>query len=118
MLLKMVQDHVDALQKGDTSWLKNNFSEKYSYTNPIGMITDKTDAVNMLNSGAIKLESTTLEEEVAHIYGDAGIVTDLSTIKGHIGNMDISGKYRYLYVFIKQHGRWQIVAEQGTAVRQ
>jgi ketosteroid isomerase-like protein len=118
VLLKMVHDHLDALQKGDTSWIKYNFNDQYTYTSPVGMVINKTAAINMLGSGAIKLESGTTEDLVVYVYGDAGIVTELSIIKGSIGNMDISGKYRYLYVFSKQSGRWQIVAEQGTSVRQ
>jgi ketosteroid isomerase-like protein len=117
ILLKMVQGHIDALQKGDTSWLKLNFSEGYTYINPLGMIISKAAAIHVLGSGAITLESSTQEEMVAHVYGDGGIVTEMSTIKGHIGNMDIGGKYRYLYVFANIQGRWQIVAEQGTSIR-
>lgn len=117
LLLKMVQSHIDALQKGDTAWLKHNFSEGYTYINPLGMVFDKAASIHVLGSGAITLESSTLEETKAYTFGDAGLVTDLSTVKGHIGNMDISGKYRYLYVFANLQGRWQIVAEQGTSVR-
>jgi hypothetical protein len=116
ILLKMVSDHVDALQKGDTSWLKNNFSNQYTYTNPLGMVINKSDAIHVLASGAIKIDSTTEENKAARVYGDCGIVTELSTIKGHVGPMDISGVYRYLYVFAKSNGKWQIVAEQGTPV--
>jgi ketosteroid isomerase-like protein len=118
LLIRMVQGHSDALQKGDTSWLRNNFNDSYTYTNPLGMFINKDAAIHVLGSGAIKLESSLTEEIVAHVYGDCGIVTDVNTIKGSIGNMDISGKYRYLYVFANLNGRWQIVAEQGTSVRQ
>jgi hypothetical protein len=116
MLLKMVQDHVYALKNGDTSWLKNNFSNQYTYINPFGMVTNKADAIRVLASGAIKIESSNYENIVAQVYGDCGIVTELSTISAHVGTMDISGVYRFLYVFSKTNGKWQIVAEQGTPV--
>jgi Domain of unknown function (DUF4440) len=117
MLIKLVQGHSVALQKGDTAWLKYNFNDQYTYTNPLGMFISKAAAIHVLGSGAIKLESSTIEELMAHAYGDCGTVTEINTIKGSIGTMDISGKYRYLYVFAKIDGRWQIVAEQGTGVR-
>jgi hypothetical protein len=116
MILKMAQEHEDAVLKNSTSWIVHNFYEKYFYISPLGAVSNKADVIKMMNSGIMKLESSRIDEKTVNVYGDAGIVTVLSTIKCFIGNQNISGQYRNMYVFAKQNGRWQIVAQTGSYV--
>jgi ketosteroid isomerase-like protein len=48
------------------------------------------------------------------VYGNTAVVTYGSTDKGTYKGKDLSGKYRWMDVFVKHKGRWQLVAGQGT----
>ena len=48
------------------------------------------------------------------LYGDSAVLTGRTDIKGKEKSQDISGAYRWLRVYVKRDGRWQVVAEQVT----
>ena len=52
------------------------------------------------------------------VYGKTAVVTGLSTIKGTYQKKDISGKYRFIDVFVKKKKKseWKVVATQVTAI--
>ncbi|HEX4945347.1 MAG TPA: nuclear transport factor 2 family protein [Blastocatellia bacterium] len=50
------------------------------------------------------------------VYGDTAVVTYISTWKRTTAGQEMSGQSRFIHVLVKQHGRWQIVSTQGTAV--
>jgi hypothetical protein len=117
-LMKIMQAHNDAILQGNSTWLSQNLYDKYFYISPVGNISTKDEVIKLFKSGMIKLESMNITDMKSFIYGDGGMVTELSTIKCRVGDLDISGQYRYLFVFAKSNGHWQIVAETGTYVRQ
>lgn len=44
------------------------------------------------------------------------MVTYTSADKGTYDGRDITGTYRWMDVFVKRDGQWQLMAEQGTEV--
>jgi len=112
ILIQKLHEHVEALQNGNISWLEENFSDRYFFINPTGSVASKSETVALLKSGAIELKSVNIHDEILNVFGEAAVVSVVNTVNCLINNIDISGKYRYTYFFVKQGGRWQIVAEQ------
>jgi ketosteroid isomerase-like protein len=51
------------------------------------------------------------------LYGDTGIVVGEGRIKAHQGNSNLlGGKFVWTDTFVKQGGRWKVVASQITPV--
>ncbi len=71
-------------------------------------------------AGNIKFETMNLDEMSVRMAGkDTAVVTGRATIKGNLkSGMDISGQYRFTDVWVKQEGRWQLMAWQATKVAQ
>ena len=44
------------------------------------------------------------------------LATETSSIKAHRGNLDMSGQYRSVRVFVKREGKWQQVLLQRTKI--
>lgn len=51
------------------------------------------------------------------VYGDVAVMTDHTTVKGTDKGRPFGGDFRFVRIFVKKHGKWQIVLIQGTPVR-
>jgi ketosteroid isomerase-like protein len=51
------------------------------------------------------------------LYGDTALVTGRSTIKGKDQQGAIDQQQRWIRVFLRQDGRWQLVHFQATRVQ-
>jgi ketosteroid isomerase-like protein len=47
---------------------------------------------------------------------DMAVVAYRSTDKGTYKGKDVTGEYRWLDVFVKRDGKWQIAIDQGTQI--
>ena len=117
-LIRIEDEMVDALIKGDPAANERYLADAYIFTGPNGIIGNKTEGIAALKSGDLKFVSSKLDDMKVQIYGDAASVTYGTTDKGQYKGNDVSGKYRWTDVFVKQGGQWRMVATQGTRLAQ
>lgn len=115
-LMKIEQELLDALLKGDPSAAKKYVSDTFVFTAPDGEMQTKAQFIADLTSGALKFESSTNSEMKVQSYDNAAVVTYRSKDKGSYKGKDISGNYRWTDFFVNKDGRWQLVAGHGTAL--
>jgi ketosteroid isomerase-like protein len=89
-----------------------------TFTGPDGILSDKAGFVADLKSGELKVQSSKLDDMKVQVYGDMAVVTYGSTDKSTYKGKDVSGRYRWMDVFVNRDGRWKIVAGQGTRLGQ
>jgi ketosteroid isomerase-like protein len=115
-LLYMEMEWADAVKKRDLAWLERHYAEAYRYTTPDGALNDKrTDIEDTKNT---TFDSMELSDMNVTVNGDTAVITGINTLKGKYKNQDISGRYRFTDIFVKQNGAWKILASQGTRVAQ
>lgn len=112
--MKIEQNLVAALVKGDASAVERNMASTCLFTGPDGGRQTKAEMVADMKTGALKMKSSKNDGMKVQVYGDAAVVTYRSTDNGTYEGRDISGQYNWMDVFTKQNDRWQIVATQGT----
>jgi ketosteroid isomerase-like protein len=70
-----------------------------------------------IKSGTLKLESSTMSDMKVQVAGhDMAVMVYRSTDKGTYKGKDVTGEYRWLDVFVKRDGKWQIAIDQGTQI--
>ena len=116
-IMRIEQEMLAALLKGNTSPSERYLADNYVFTGPDGLSMGKAQSIEDLKSGNLKLEAASLDNSKVQVYGDTAIVTYSSNDKGTYKGKDISGKTRWTDVFVKQKGRWTIVASHGSPVR-
>lgn len=89
-----------------------------------GSTGTKDDEVKTIESGSITADSyeivdpkvTVIDADSAFITGRGVIKNGKNVVPGQKKPIDISGEYRFLDVYAKRDGRWQVVASQTTKI--
>lgn len=116
-LAKIEQDTLAALLKRDVAAFGKHFADDAVLTTPDGALQTKAELLADVKSGALVLESSTISEMKTKVHGDAAVVTYITTDKGKYKGQDISGRFRWTDVFVRQGGSWRLVAGHGTPIQ-
>jgi len=119
-LMQLERESAAAAVKGDTTLLDRHTAANYIGTDPGGGVADRAMMMADAKAGNPKFESLDLDDMSVRMAGkDTAVVTGRATIKGKLkSGMDIGGQYRFTDVWVKQDGRWKLMAWQGTKIAQ
>ncbi|MFN7947643.1 MAG: nuclear transport factor 2 family protein [Blastocatellia bacterium] len=113
-VLKLEQQWVEALTKADTAALERIYHNDLTYTHSSGVVDTKASYLAGLKSGNTKYLALDRDEVKVRIYGNTAIVTCKAAIKLLNKEQPVNFTARVLHVYIRQGGRWQMVAHQTT----
>ncbi len=114
---KIEQEILDGILKSDTSAIEKYISSAYLGVGPDGVTQNKSEFLSDVKSGTLKLESSKESEMKVQVAdADMAVVMYRSNDKGTYKGKDITGEYRWLDVFVKRDGKWQIAIDQGTQI--
>lgn len=114
-LTRIEKEITDGILKGDYSAFKRVLADGYVGTNAWGELS-VGKAANTDGIEDNKLTEATVTDFKVHEFGDTAVATFTSTDKGTWRGEDISGVFRWMDVFVKKNGRWQLIASQATRV--
>ena len=113
---KTQAEYRTALLDADVSALAKIWSDDYTFTNSRGMFLSKDDRLKNFKTSATELESIKETGREVRFYGDVAIVTGQVALEAKYSGQGGSGDYRYINVWVKQGGRWQMAANQITPI--
>ena len=105
-----------AMEKGDVETLDRIISDDLIYTHANGLRQSKFDVIGVLGSSDMKYESITPYDVRVRIYNDTAIVAGRASIRIKAHGERESFEICYLDVYVKQEGRWQMVAWQSSRI--
>ena len=112
------REYTEALTKRDLAALDKIWAEGYTFTNGRGEFLTKKDRMENIKSGATQFDSISREDEEIRVFGNTAVVTGRVVLKVIYSGKESSGPYRFINVWVKMQGRWQIVANQITLIAQ
>ena len=123
-VLKVGRDWLRAGETYDVEAIKRIVADDAVLVYPDGTLGTKADEVRLAETKAITGDGWELiEPKVTVLSADAAYITGRSSLKNgkyKDPNMakpiDISGEYRFLDVYARRDGRWQVIASQATRV--
>ena len=123
-LLKLEREWAAAAKNHQGEPVRRIVADDAVMVYPDGTTGTKADEVRTIESGAITADEwEMLESKVTVIDADAAFITGRSLIKNgkykdpnQKRPIDISGQYRFLDVYARRNGRWQVVASQATNI--
>ena len=114
---KIEQEILDGILKSDAAALEKYLTSDYLGIGPDGVTQNKSEFMADVKSGTLKLESSTYSDMKVQVSDpDMAVVVYRTNDKGAYKGKDISGEYRWLDVFVKRSGKWQIAIDQGTQI--
>jgi uncharacterized protein (TIGR02246 family) len=116
VLMQIERDWAAANVKGDWATLDKIFAAEY-VNNSDGKVRPKKQILADMKSGASKTASATTDEMKVLIFGEMAIVHGLWTDKSTLNGKDDSGTYRFIDIFVKRDGRWQVATSYSPKVQ-
>lgn len=116
-VVKVSGEIIEAFGRTDIAALDRLLADDYIVTQSFGL-TSKAQLMDAYKSGRIKYTSASDKELLVKVYGDAAVTTGILTLKGQNPSRDFTIYARYTGVWVKQQGRWRLVASQLTDVTQ
>lgn len=116
-LLKIQDEWATARVKRDVPYLERLYAKEFRVQSMNGSVVERDDDIANFASGALKPEYVKDEDMKASVYGDTAIVTGIEkmggTYKGNRGDFVV----RFINVYVRRDGRWQLVAHQSTPIQ-
>jgi len=103
-----------AVQKNDLAALQRILGDRLIYSHSTGVIEDKKEYLERLRKGAQKYELIEHASMNIRAYGDSGVVASRVRMKGISNGQPFDNQLLMLHMWVKQAGRWQLVAHQTT----
>ena len=103
-----------AVQKADLAALQRILGDGLIYNHSTGVVEDKKEYLERLRKGAQKYELIEHASMNIRAYADAGVVASRVRMKGVSNTRLFDDQLLMLHVWVKQGGRWQLVAHQTT----
>jgi uncharacterized protein (TIGR02246 family) len=116
-VLKLNKEYQEAIARRDASVHERLFAADYTYTPGNGNIMGREEHMSFTKSAAVEVKSLRSEDLRVRIYGATAVVTGMwVSVDRRAGREFAERRNRYLLVYVRRAGRWQIVAEQRTGV--
>lgn len=123
-ILKLEREWMDAPKTKNAEAVRRVVADDAVLVYPDGTVATKADEVRIVEAGDVTSDSfEMIDPKVTVVDADAAYISGRSVIKNGKykdpntkKTIDISGEYRFLDVYAKRNGRWQVIASQATKV--
>jgi ketosteroid isomerase-like protein len=105
-----------ALTEADIPALENLLSDDLIYTHASGWRQTKTEFLTSIRSGELVYHYFATDDVKVHAYGNVVLVTGHATAEVRAKGQELNVSLFFLEAYVKQDGRWQLVAWQSTRV--
>src|SRR5438034_8477179 len=101
-----IQAQIDA----DAAALARIYAADFIGVGPSGAVRTKPQVISDFTSGELKFQSITTDDVQVRVYGNTAVETGRSTMNGQDKGQTVPRDTRFTRVWVKQQGRWQLVA--------
>ena len=115
-ILKLEQQWVDALLKGNADALETLYAEGMIYTHTSAATDGKASYIKKIRDKASVYDKLDREDIKVSVFGDTAVVTTHWRVTSHSGTTVHDTNARYVHVYSKIKNRWQMVVHQSTRI--
>ena len=114
-LTKIENDWGESYIKRDPSFAERIATDDFIFVGADGNIVEKSNYVRSIK-GSTVFKQFKIDDLKIRIYGDTAIVIGCATITSKAGPSDVSRRYAFTDVFVKETGEWKAVSGHVTPI--
>src|SRR6201987_1469969 len=107
---KVDNERIQAQIHADATALDRIYAADFIGVGPSGTVRTKAQVILDFTSGDLKFQSITTDDVQVRVYGNTAVETGRSTMEGQDKGHTVPRDTRFTRVWVKQHGRWRLVA--------
>ena len=116
-LIKIQNDWAAARVNGDIAFLERLYAKELRIHSTNGSIVERDADIANFAAGALKPDYIKDVDMKVSVYGETAVVTGIENVGGTYNGNYGEFSSRFINVFVRRDGRWQLVAGQGTEIR-
>jgi ketosteroid isomerase-like protein len=115
VIRELDNERIQAQIHADAAALKRIYADDFIGVGPSGTVRNKPQVIADFTSGNLKFQSITTDDVRVRVYGNAAVETGNSTMNGKDKGKAVPHDTRFTRVWIKQQGRWRLVANHYSS---
>lgn len=116
-VLNVERAWTEAHVRGDVQTLEEIMASDYVKIQPDGSLSDKSITLASYQPDQRTWDVARGDEYDVRIYGDTAVVIGRWIARGINNGQSFDYAARFLSIYVRRDGRWQMVAEQSTEIR-
>jgi hypothetical protein len=113
-LLKVEAALCRAFETGDVAMLRKSLDARFTLTDSKGTVTDLEQNLAEVAKKDPVYEVFRNHHQKIRLYGDAAVVTGITTLKGHSGKTRFEGDFQFTDTWVYRDGQWKLAASHAT----
>ncbi len=105
-----------AIVRKDRAAIEANMADDFRQIDSRGNLETKQSFVDGLVAPDLVIHPYTVEELDVRIYGDVALLSGRTRMTGEFGGEPFTNHYRYIDVYVRRDGRWQVVSVQVSKI--
>jgi ketosteroid isomerase-like protein len=106
----------DATMHANAAALNQLLADDLTYTHTGGNTQTKAEFIASVTHGQIQYEAIAFEEQNARVYENTIVTTSRLRVRLKVDGGEVNLHPCFLHVWVKNNGRWQLVAHQATKI--
>ena len=115
VIRKLDNERIQAQIHADAAALARIYADDFVGVGPSGTVRTKPQVISDFTSGDLRFQSITTDDVRVRVYGNAAVETGRSTMNGQDKGKTVPHDTRFTRVWIKQNGRWRLVANHYSS---
>ncbi|RKH18752.1 nuclear transport factor 2 family protein [Corallococcus praedator] len=113
-LLKVEAALCRAFESGDADTLRKSLDKQFILTDSKGTVTNFDQNLAEVVKRDPVYEVFRNHHQKVRLYGDAAVVTGITTLKGHSGKTQFEGDFQFTDTWVHREGQWKLAASHVT----
>jgi ketosteroid isomerase-like protein len=110
------REWAQACVQANIAKLEQILSDDLTYTHSSGQTQTKAEFIATVREGKTRYRSIEFLQSNVRIYGNSAVSNSEVRVNLTVDGKDVSVHPRFLHVRVKESGRWQLTAHQGTKI--
>jgi len=105
-----------AIVRKDADAVAANMAADFRQIRSNGSVADRAQFLEGILSPALTIDPYTIEGFDVRVYGDTALLSGTTRMTGREDGQAFATHYRYIDIYVRRGGKWQIVSVQITRI--